>query len=164
MIREAGARPHPGRRQRLLGIVAALCVFQASAIRGATFVRGDTDTNGATEITDPVRTLNFLFLGSPASLDCDEAADSNDDGMLDIADGVFTLAFLFSGGPAPPAPFPGCGEDSDNDLLTCGGHVCLQHYTSTGVWAAGERALVGSTRDTGESGGDSVRVTALGCR
>jgi hypothetical protein len=119
MIGEARARHHPGRRGRQLGILALLCVFQAPAIRGATFVRGDTDTNGATEISDPVRTLNFLFLGSPASLDCDEAADSNDDGRLDIADGVFTLAFLFSGGPAPPAPFPDCGEDSDNDLLMC---------------------------------------------
>lgn len=85
-----------------------------------TFLRGDATHNGVVDITDPVATLGFLFLGR-APLACDDAADADDDGYLTISDPIHTLTFLFLGGVVPRAPgvvFP--WYDPTNDDLTCG--------------------------------------------
>jgi hypothetical protein len=83
----------------------------AEALAAAVFRRGDTDGSGDVLISDPVRALNFLFLGG-SDIPCRDAADSNDSGSLDIADPVHTLNWLFLGGGEPPAPGPrACGPD-----------------------------------------------------
>ena len=77
------------------------------------FRRGDTDANASLDITDAVRILGYLFLGSPA-LECLEAADSDDSGELELTDAVRILNHAFLGGPPPeaPGPPPGpCGAD-----------------------------------------------------
>ncbi|MEM7231279.1 MAG: hypothetical protein AAF517_03840 [Planctomycetota bacterium] len=80
------------------------------------FLRGDADYSGKVEITDPVVSLNCLFLGQSGCADCYDAFDSNDDGNADISDAVFTLSWLFLGGPIPPAPGPNaCGDDPTPD-------------------------------------------------
>jgi hypothetical protein len=82
------------------------------------FRRGDANDDLAVDISDPVKTFGFLFLGNSAPLSCLDAADSNDDGRVDISDGIFTLSRLFSGGP--PLPPPGsrvCGPDPTEDEL-----------------------------------------------
>ncbi|MGQ9590869.1 MAG: PKD domain-containing protein [Planctomycetota bacterium] len=77
----------------------------------ARFRRGDSNADGAINITDGVFTLNYLFLGGPEP-PCAEAADANDDGAANITDGIYILNYLFLGGPAPPAPGPDvCGPD-----------------------------------------------------
>ena len=81
------------------------------------FRRGDTNDDGKVDISDPVATLGFLFLGGAVPA-CRDSSDSNDDGKVDISDGVHTLAFLFLGGDAPPTPGPfGCGGDPTADGL-----------------------------------------------
>ena len=90
---------------------------------GSFFRRGDGNTDGAYDISDPVHQLTFLFSGGPAPT-CGDASDSNDDGMLNVADAVFSLGALFGSGPMPPAPFPGCGLDPTVDLLNCGSYPC----------------------------------------
>src|SRR5688572_15621901 len=86
---------------------------------GATqFKRGDANVDGAVDLTDPIRTLGSLFLGT-SSLECLDAGDSNDDGTLDLADAIHTLVHLFLGGPAPGEPFRACGEDPTVDALNC---------------------------------------------
>ncbi len=83
------------------------------------FRRGDADGDRTVDLTDPIRTLTFLFLNPEARIECQDAADSNDDGVLDISDPTYTLNHLFLGGPAPPAPwYVGCGEDPTEDALT----------------------------------------------
>ena len=82
------------------------------------FSRGDTEDNGGVELTDSVRIFAHLFLGS-VPLFCEDAADTNDNGEIDTTDGVFLLNFLFLGRAAPPAPFPGCGDDPTDDALGC---------------------------------------------
>lgn len=82
------------------------------------FRRGDSNSDGVFDITDPVHTLSHLFLGGGA-LRCRSAADSNDTGGVDIADAIYSLAYLFLGGPPPPAPFPDCGKDATPDALDC---------------------------------------------
>ena len=97
-----------------LALAAAPAAAQDSA-----FVRGDSNTDGSIDISDPVKTLGVLFLGDPDP-GCDDAMDSNDSGVLDISDGVFTLNFLFAGGADIPAPYPDCGKDTTADGLGCG--------------------------------------------
>ncbi len=88
------------------------------------FRRGDFNSDGQVNITDPISTLNFLF-GGGRSPPCMKAVDANGDGSVNIADATFSLNFLFSGGPAPPAPFPDCGpEPEDNAGVECEAETC----------------------------------------
>ncbi len=79
------------------------------------FHRGDTDGNGALEITDAVAILGFLFLGSHGPT-CMETADANNDSFVGVSDAISVLLYLFGGraSVAPPGP-PGdeCGVDPD---------------------------------------------------
>ncbi|MBI4585561.1 MAG: matrixin family metalloprotease [Planctomycetes bacterium] len=82
------------------------------------FRRGDVNSDGAFDISDPVTLLLYLFLGRqpPACLD---AADANDDGSVQVTDAVYLLLFLFQSGEAPRAPFPGPGTDPSLDSISC---------------------------------------------
>jgi hypothetical protein len=81
---------------------------------GPAFIRGDADGSGATNITDGIVILNFLFLGG-GDPPCLDAADADGSNSVNITDGIFVLNFLFLGGADPVAPFPGCGLDPDAD-------------------------------------------------
>jgi hypothetical protein len=83
--------------------------------------RADANTDGIIDITDPVITLDFLFLGG-SQPSCPDGADTNDNGVLEIGDPIYTLQFLFTSGPAPPSPYPTCGVDPTPDSLP----GCLQ--------------------------------------
>ena len=83
------------------------------------FVRGDSNGDGALDISDAVHTLLFLFLGD-ASLECEDMADSNDDGEVDISDALRTLGHLFECDSAPPYPFPDPATDPTQDAFSCG--------------------------------------------
>jgi hypothetical protein len=81
------------------------------------FRRGDTNGDGALDLSDAVATLTYLFLGGQ-TLKCPDSADTNDDGVLDLSDPVSLLGFQFLGGPAPAAPGPAqCGADPTHDEL-----------------------------------------------
>ena len=81
------------------------------------FRRGDANSDKVMDISDPLATLNYLFLGTTES-PCQDAMDSNDDGVLDIADGIHALAYLFLGGAGPPPPGPeSCAPDPTMDDL-----------------------------------------------
>ncbi|MBN1443560.1 MAG: hypothetical protein JXA90_12695 [Planctomycetes bacterium] len=71
-------------------------------------LRGDSNGDGAVDISDPMTTLGWLFLGSEEP-GCVEQADANASREVNIADPIYTLQFLFVGGPPPPAPYPECG-------------------------------------------------------
>lgn len=79
------------------------------------FRRGDTDGNGALEITDPINSLSFQFLGN-FTPPCLDASDFDDNGKVEITDPIANLSHQFLG-TAPPAP-PGkdsCGVDPTED-------------------------------------------------
>ncbi len=84
------------------------------------FLRGDADLSGALGITDPIRVLSHLFLGS-ATLACRDAADANDDGNVNVSDASAMLGHLFLGWAPLPAPFDGPGADPTADDLGCDG-------------------------------------------
>ncbi len=89
--------------------------------RLASFHRGDADANRQLQLTDAVRILNVLFLGTGA-IPCDDAADADDNGQLQLTDAVRILNVLFLGTGAIPPPGPTdqpCGADPTEDLLGC---------------------------------------------
>ncbi|MGH9360929.1 MAG: hypothetical protein ACRD2T_03370, partial [Thermoanaerobaculia bacterium] len=82
------------------------------------FRRGDVNSDGALDISDPIALLEFLFLGGEEP-SCLDAADANDSGILGLNDPILILEHLFRGGPAPRDPFPSCGVDPNVERLGC---------------------------------------------
>ena len=86
---------------------------------GVSFVRGDTNNDGAYDISDAIGILQYIFGGAMTDPTCLDSLDENDDGMISIADAIYHFSHLFSGGPAPAAPFDSCGVDMTADDLGC---------------------------------------------
>ena len=99
-------------------LLVALVFFPPRPAGGAEFIRGDSNGNGAVEMSDAIFTLQWLFVGGgePA---CLSAVDADDNSAIDLSDAIYTLGFLYLGGAALPAPYPGCGEDPTGDSLGC---------------------------------------------
>ena len=93
--------------------------LMVTAADGKLFVRGDSNGDGQLDISDPIRTLNYLFAGG-VTVACQDAADANDDGGVDISDAVYSLNFLFAGGKDIPPPISKSGMDPTDDTLGCG--------------------------------------------
>ena len=70
------------------------------------FVRGDGNSDGATDMSDALYVLWYLFLGVDEPT-CPASADANASDAIDVSDSTFILSFLFLGGEAPPPPYPG---------------------------------------------------------
>jgi hypothetical protein len=85
---------------------------------GKRFVRGDATGDGKVDISDPILTLGYLFLGRVIET-CLDALDTDDTGKLNISDPILSLNFLFSGGVPPLPPFPEPGIDSTQDAIDC---------------------------------------------
>ncbi len=68
--------------------------------------RGDADLNGRIDLTDSVRILGFLFLGSRLDT-CLAVTDVTANGQLELTDAIFLLNHLFLGaaGPTPLSGF-----------------------------------------------------------
>ena len=100
-------------------VAAGLPPFDHPSLR-TYFRRGDTNRDNEVDISDPIATLAFLFLGS-VTLVCEDATDANDDGTINIADVITTLDRLFVGGAPLPSPSDrSTGPDPTLDTLDCG--------------------------------------------
>lgn len=108
--------------------VSVLLQLRNPCVPGAAFVRGDVGgrsfrgslpSDGSANLTDAVRILGHLFLGTLPVLECEKAADVNDSGGIDLNDAVRLLRYLFFGDAAPAPPFPGPGNDPTADGLSC---------------------------------------------
>ena len=110
---------------RLVGLVNGVTTYPARTYVTTLssdhfFLRGDTDRDHRVTLSDPIRTLGYLFLRGE-SLSCEDAADADDDGSLTLSDAVLTLRHLFLAGP--PLPSPGSRVpwyDPTPDELGCG--------------------------------------------
>ena len=76
------------------------------------FRRCDANDDGRFDISDPIRTLGWLFIGRDGP-PCEAAADCDGNRALDLSDAIRGFNWLFQGGPPPPAPFPDCGFSAD---------------------------------------------------
>lgn len=118
-------RWNPIRTTRWLPWLLLFPIAPAGGLFGqqALFRRADSNADGAVNISDPIHTLGFLFLGGTEPLTCADAADANDDGAVNLSDAVYTLDHLFRGSAAPPPPFPDCGVDPTLDGIDCQHHL-----------------------------------------
>ena len=83
------------------------------------FRRGDCNDDGSVDISDPINTLEMLFLGT-FEITCYDACDSNDDGTVGISDVISSLGVLFLGNAIfPPPGFVKCGIDPTPDEIGC---------------------------------------------
>jgi hypothetical protein len=75
---------------------------------------GDFNQDGLFNLSDPIATLNHLFVGGASALPpCGDnmvthaaniaLLDSNGDVAINLSDPIYDLNFLFSGGPRPGA-------------------------------------------------------------
>jgi hypothetical protein len=75
------------------------------------FRRGDANSSGFVDVSDPSFISSYLFNGGPQPT-CIETADANDDGEVNVSDPTYLASWLFNGGPSPPPPGPfNCGTD-----------------------------------------------------
>ncbi len=90
--------------------------------RSGYFVRGDVNTDGASNLSDAVSILGYLFASGGTPL-CVDAADADDSGDVQLTDAIYLLQWLFGTGEAPPEPRE-CGEDPTDDDVPCDRNVC----------------------------------------
>jgi hypothetical protein len=83
------------------------------------FIRGDTNGDSVVDISDGVKVLLYLFMGTQPP-ECLDTADADDSGDIELTDVVFILQFLFQSGPPPSPPYPEPGLDpTSGDDYTC---------------------------------------------
>ncbi len=106
---------------RRLYIALAIAIFAAPVAVQAQghFLRGDFNNDKIIDITDPVATLGFQFIGTEPP-QCEDAADYNDDGEIDISDAIASLTWQFLDGATPASPYPVFeGDPTPDDRLGC---------------------------------------------
>ncbi|MGQ9590708.1 MAG: hypothetical protein ACUVYA_10490 [Planctomycetota bacterium] len=89
-----------------------------AVVEEQTFIRGDPNDDGKSNIADPIWIVNELVRQGPKTA-CQDAADANDDGLVDLSDAMYLIQWRFMAGPQPTAPFPACGKDVAGDSLSC---------------------------------------------
>jgi hypothetical protein len=120
------------RAERFAGVVLSLVLcLSGSPLQSAPFIRGDANASGELDISDGIRILGYLFLGNPATLDCQGAADVDANGVINIGDAIYLLSFLFTGGNAPKAPFPSCGTNPLPGGLDCASYPSCEQGSAT---------------------------------
>lgn len=84
------------------------------------FVRGDANADGAHDLGDVIKILDYLFGDGEAPV-CLQAADANESDEINLADPVYLLNWLFADGDKPSMPYPDCGISAQDDIkkLTC---------------------------------------------
>ncbi|MCX6832720.1 MAG: dockerin type I repeat-containing protein [candidate division Zixibacteria bacterium] len=82
-----------------VAIVVAIVGLTATTAAGS-YLCGDANADGTTDISDVVYLIAYIFSGGSAPQPL-LAADANHDGTVDISDVVYLIAYIFSGGPAP---------------------------------------------------------------
>ena len=88
------------------------------------FLRGDSNSDGAVNVSDSSHLSNYLFNGGGAP-PCENQADVNADGSIDLSDVTFLNNWLFLGGPPPPAPGPFATSCSTtNPYIACSTNPC----------------------------------------
>jgi hypothetical protein len=93
-------------------------LVEAQSETGA-YRRGDTNQDGAQDITDGIEILSHVILGQPADVPCEKCIDVDDNGEKDINDGITLLRFVILGSADIPEPFRRCGYDPTPDRLSC---------------------------------------------
>lgn len=68
-----------------------------------TFLSGDANSSGVTDIGDVVTLINYMYTSGPGPVPT-EAGDNNCDGKIDVGDIVYLINYLFKSGSVPGCP------------------------------------------------------------
>lgn len=98
--------------------------LEPASIGDLPYLRGDSNNDGRTNISDASHILSYLFKGG-APAPCAKAADVDASGEINLSDALVLFNYLFRQGEAPPAPFPGCGFDPSSSPLECETTTCI---------------------------------------
>lgn len=131
-------------RLKALCMFVILCMFcHFSLLSGQAFIRGDANSDGTIDLSDPISILSYLF--TDGTLKCRDAGDANDSGGIDLADAIYDLSYLFADSLEPPSPFPECGLDPTEDALDCAASPsCIDPSDDTdGDGLTNEEELIG---------------------
>ena len=172
MFRRAGGLPAcgcgmPGRGMATAILLSVGLLFtgpraMAQETNELRFLRGDANSDGVVDVSDPLATLVDLF-GVATEPPCQDATDANDDGAVNVTDAVFVLGYLFAKGAPLPPPGPlACGLDPTADDLTCLEYAapnCRQSLPDASVLRAGHLL---NRIAYGPSQRDLDRLSALG--
>ncbi len=101
-----------------VSLFVGLLVQSGPSAHAATFIRGDSSSDGHVTMWDPVFTLCYIVAGGPPPA-CLAAADWNNDNAINVSDSALTLAWLFTGGPPSPPPGPFACGIVNNPPLGC---------------------------------------------
>jgi len=104
--------------QRPCGAAPDAGAYELANCEGELFRRGDVNADAKLDLTDAIRTLNYLF-GGGEEPGCLATADVSDSDGLNVADPIVLLGFLFLGTTQPAPPFPDCGLDPTPGDFTC---------------------------------------------
>lgn len=104
----------------------------------ANYLLGDSNADGKVDISDSIRTLNWLFAGTADEPSCLQAADFNSDGTVDLTDAIATLQFLFQNGDGPEDP-TACKTEPARALTPLS---CNDYEPEVDVCATSENGLV----------------------
>lgn len=107
----AGEYPYFCRPHEILGMNGTILVQER-------FIRGDTDRDGTSSVSDVTTLVDYLFAGG--SVSCVDALDCDDDGKVNLTDVVVLAHYVFASGVEPAPPFPQEGPDRTDDSLLCG--------------------------------------------
>ncbi len=94
-----------------------------NAVVTVDFIRGDVNGDEKVNIADGIWIIYELFLNGPTSA-CPISRDANADGFVDTGDAVFVFNYRFLDGPEPSAPFPDCGQETDQTPEDCATSFC----------------------------------------
>lgn len=87
----------------------------------AGYLRGDINGNGAIDVSDLIRLMQYYYSGAPVP--CLDAADLNLDQVIDLGDlQSLQLLLFFPGSDRAPLPYPDCGPGPV--LLGCATPTC----------------------------------------
>lgn len=67
--------------------LSPICSVRAQTSSAGDFRRGDANADENVDLTDPLHTLGFLFLGD-TDISCMDAADAGDSGAVDLTDAL----------------------------------------------------------------------------
>ena len=108
-----------------LRLLRRISVGRQRVQRDVRFQRGDSNSDGAINVSDAIDLLGFLYRDSTPP-PCMKAADVNDSGTVTITDAVTLLFHLFPNREPPRQPFDYCGIDPTNDDLSCEAHPACE--------------------------------------
>ncbi|HVR72768.1 MAG TPA: dockerin type I repeat-containing protein [Planctomycetota bacterium] len=124
LVTDQGEIVQPPEFQPLTSSAGAITISAGGLVL---FRRGDVDGSGTLDLTDALRVLGYLFLGS-GEPECLETADADDSGRIELTDALRILNYLFLGGLVLPPPGPPpleCGPDPEGSPdVTCQTYTC----------------------------------------